>query len=178
MSFRSVGRAIAGAALPGLAGLAALLAAFAATAQSYQALLPLLIDLPQWQGETPDGMSMQGQGQDMSWATRAYKRGASELNVMVGIGHPMAAQADAIQQGGKSHYEMGGMVMDTRTVRNFKVMSFHSKQDNTGMVFVVLSPANTKGAMLLVQYSGVEAAEAFALAERFDWVAMQRATKR
>ena len=52
MSFRMIRRA----AVLALSGLAALSLSFAVSAQSYQALVPFLIDLPQWQGEKPDGM--------------------------------------------------------------------------------------------------------------------------
>ena len=174
MSFRMIRRA---AVLP-LSGLAALSLAVAAEAQSYQALLPLLIDLSQWQGEAPDGTSMQAQGQDMSWASRVYKRGDAEVNVMLGIGHPMAAQADKFQQMGKTKVESGGITMKTGTHRGFPIVTFHNKQDKEGLLFAALSPASAKGSMLIVQYTAVEPSEALTLAERFDWAAMQRATRR
>lgn len=169
MSFRMIRRAVVLA----LGGLAAL--SFVASAQSYQTLLPLLIDLPQWQGEAPDGMSMQAQGQEMSWASRAYKRGEAEVTVMVGVGHPLAAQA---QQMGTTSFQTSEASMETSTVRGYQVTRLHTKADKSGMVLVMLSPGNAKGAMLMVQYTGLEPRDAFALAERFDWAAMQSASRR
>ena len=176
MSFRMIRRA----AMLALGGLAALSLSFAALslsarAQSYQALVPFLIDLPQWQGEKPDGMSMQAQGQEMSWATRAYKRGDAELSVMVGVGHPLAAQAEQMST---SSIQSEESIIETGPVRGYQVARMHTKADKSGMVMVMLSPGNAKGAMLMVQYTGLEPRDALALAERFDWAAMQRASRR
>ena len=171
MSFRMIRRA----AVLALSGLAVLSLSFAVSAQSYQALVPFLIDLPQWQGEKPDGMSMQAQGQEMSWATRAYKRGDAELSVMVGVGHPLAAQAEQMTT---SSFQSEETSMETGPVRGFQVARMHTKADKSGMVMVMLSPGNAKGAMLMVQYTGLEPRDALALAERFDWAAMQRAGRR
>lgn len=163
------------ATLLAVASLAAMLMAVVASAQSYQALVPFLIDLPQWQGEKPDGMSMQAQGQEMSWATRAYKRGDAELSVMVGVGHPLAAQAEQMTT---SSFQSDETSMETGPLRGFQVARMHTKADKSGMIMVMLSPGNAKGAMLMVQYTGLEPRDALALAERFDWAAMQRASRR
>ena len=75
------------AALPA----AALLASPARAEQAYERLYPLLVDLPGWTGNKPDGMAMALAGMDIVTATRKYKREGAHLEV--GILTGAAAQA-------------------------------------------------------------------------------------
>ena len=43
--------------------------------QAFQRLLPLLIDLDGWQGQKPDGMSMEMPNASITTATRDYQHG-------------------------------------------------------------------------------------------------------
>lgn len=162
-----------------LAGIGAL--ALTATAQAqapHERLEPLLIELPQWTAEAPEGMSLQAQGLEMIWASRQYKRGDAELNVVVGIGHPMAAQADAMREIGKAVYQAKGTSFEMDTMRGYQVARLHDKGERSGMIVVALAPGGGKGVTLILEYSSLDQREATALAERFDWAAMQRAALR
>ena len=74
------------AALP-----AACLPQAARAQQSFQRFVPLLVDLPGWKGNKPDGMAMEMAGSSMITATRAYERGDARVNAAILTG--MAAQA-------------------------------------------------------------------------------------
>lgn len=165
--------------LAALTALVALALPAAAQAQApHEKLTPLLVELPQWTAEPVEGMSMQTQGQDMVWASRTYKRGDSELNVIVGVGHPMAGQAEAMREMGKTQYQTNDASFETGTVRGYQVARFYNKAEKSGMIFIVLSPNSAKGATLILQYTAVDPRDAMAIAERFDWAAMQRTALR
>lgn len=153
---------------------AAVLLAFPSAAQTYKPLIPLLADIPQWEAEAPEGMTMQSEGQEVVWAARQYRKGDAEISVILGVGHPMAGQAEAMSQGGKMQYQAGGVVYETATVKGFPVMRFYSKEEKTGFLVVALTSAAAP-ASLIVQFSELDPAEGFAIAERFDWTKMQKA---
>lgn len=161
-------------AFAGALALAAALAPPRADAQTYKPLIPLLSDIPQWDAEAPEGMSMQAEGQEIVWAARQYRKGEAEISVILGVGHPMAGQAEAMSQGGKVQYEAGGATYETATVKGFPVMRFFSKEDKAGFLVVALTSAN-RPASLIVQFTELDPAEGFAIAERFDWAKMQKA---
>ena len=154
--------------------LAAVLLPLSALAQAYKPLLPLLADIPQWEGEEAEGMNMQTDGQEVVWAARQYRKGEAEISVILGIGHPMAGQAEAMSQGGKMQYEAGGVVYETATVKGFPVMRFFNKEEKTGFLVVALNSSKAP-ASLIVQFTALDPADGFAIAERFDWVKMQKA---
>ena len=47
--------------------------------QAFQRFFPLLIELPGWQGNKPDGVSMEIPGSEMISATREYQRGEARI---------------------------------------------------------------------------------------------------
>ncbi|MBL8674221.1 MAG: hypothetical protein IPK81_07365 [Rhodospirillales bacterium] len=165
------------AALAALAPLAAALP-LGAAAQSHKALAALLVDVPQWKGGKADGMSVQMQGQDMTWATREYKRGDAEITAILGIGHPMGAQVQMMGLAG------GGAAPEPVTVKGFPVFSMYDKADRAGIVIVSLTsgnPFNTQAAAaptLMIQFTRVGPDEALSFAERFDLAAMRDATRK
>jgi hypothetical protein len=148
---------------------------FAAAAQTYKPLIPLLPDIPQWTAEAPEGMSMQAEGQEIVWAARQYRKGEAEISVILGIGHPMAGQAEAMSQGDKMQFQAGGATYETATVKGFPVMRFFSKEDKSGFLVVALTNGKSAPASLIVQFTELEPEEGFAIAERFDWAKMQKA---
>ena len=54
--------------------------------QAFQRFFPLLIELPGWQADKPDGVAMEIPGSQMISATREYQRGEARLNAQVLIG--------------------------------------------------------------------------------------------
>ncbi|WP_119420252.1 hypothetical protein [Desertibaculum subflavum] len=158
-------------------GLAAVLLPLSTQAQTYKPLMPLLVDIPQWEAEAPEGMTMASDGQEIVWAARNYRKGDAEISVILGVGHPMASQAEAMGQGGKMQYQAGGVVYETATVKGFPVVRFYSKDEKTGFLLVALN-SGALPASLIVQFSELDSAEGFAIAERFDWSKMQKAVAR
>lgn len=146
----------------------------AAQAESYKPLIPLLTDIPQWEADKADGMSMKSDGHEVVWATRQYRKGDAEISVILGVGHPMAGQAAAMSQTGKMQYEAGGSSYEVTTVKGFPVMRIFNKEERSGLMIVALA-SQSAPASLIVQFSDLEPEEGFAIAERFDWAKMQQA---
>ena len=69
--------------------------------QSFQRFLPLLVDLPGWKGNKPDGVSMESAGNSMVAATREYERGDARLNVQILVGPAAQGALATINSGMK-----------------------------------------------------------------------------
>ncbi|WP_249152721.1 hypothetical protein [Bradyrhizobium liaoningense] len=139
--------------------------------QPFQRLLPFLIDLAGWQGEKPDGMSMQMSDTNMTTATRDYERGEAKAHASIIIGPAAAGALAPIQSGMNMQTSEGRMV--TSTVRGMNVLKAYNSKDKSGTLVVALD----KNAMFSLAYEGVAEEEALALADKFDWKAMQAATQ-
>ena len=155
---------IALAALP-----AAWLAVSPALAQDFQKLTPFLVDLPGWTGAKADGMAMQMPGMSMITAARDYKKGDSTLSVQIMSGAAAQGMVGAIQSGMK--LETAEMRMSTATVDGLAVARTFQVSDKSGTVVVAIGPS----AIFNLAFKGITEDEAFALAKRFDWKAMQAA---
>jgi hypothetical protein len=139
--------------------------------QAFQRLTPLLIDLDGWQGKKPDGMSMEMPGGSMTTATREYDRGPARLHASVVVGQaaigalaPMLAKMNITTAEGH---------MLTDTMHGMQVMKSYTTAQKSGALLVALD----KDAMVSFSYNGMTEDEALALAEKFDWKAIQAATK-
>ena len=152
------------AALP-----AAWLAVSPARAQDFQKFTPFLVDLPGWTGAKADGMAMQMPGASMITATREYKKGSSTLSAQIISGAAAQGMLAPIQSGLK--LETAEMHMNTATVDGLTVMRTFQVTDRAGTVLVALGPS----AVFTVGFKGVAEDEAFGLAKRFDWKAIQAA---
>jgi hypothetical protein len=139
--------------------------------QAFQRLMPLLIDLDGWQGKKPDGMSMEMPGGGMTTATREYQKGSAKANAAVMTGQA-AAGALASMQAGMNITTSEGHVL-TDTMQGLKVMKTYTTSQKSGALLVALD----KDAMFSFSYSGVAEDEALALAQKFDWKALQAAAK-
>jgi hypothetical protein len=140
--------------------------------QAFQRLMPLLIDLDGWQGKKPDGMSMEMPGGSMTTATREYDRGPARLHASVVVGQaaigalaPMLAKMNITTAEGH---------MLTDTMHGMQVMKSYTTAQKSGALLVALD----KDAMVSFSYNGITEDEALALAEKFDWKAIQAATKK
>jgi hypothetical protein len=140
--------------------------------QAFQRLTPLLIDLDGWQGKKPDGMSMEMPGGSMTTATREYDRGPARLHASVVVGQaaigalaPMLAKMNITTAEGH---------MLTDTMHGMQVMKSYTTAQKSGALLVALD----KDAMVSFSYNGITEDEALALAEKFDWKAIQAATKK
>jgi hypothetical protein len=150
---------------------AAWLAASPARAQDFQKFTPFLVDLPGWTGAKADGMAMQMPGASMITATREYKKGNSTLSAQIISGTTAQGMLGAVQSGMK--LETAEMHINTVTVDGFTLMRTFQVKDQSGAILVALGAS----ALFNLSFHGVPEDEAFALAKRFDWKAMQAALK-
>jgi hypothetical protein len=153
-------------ALPGLWA-----AAPAWADQAFQRLIPLLVELDGWQGKKPDGMSMEMPNGSMTTATRAYEKGSSKASAAVTTGLAASGALAPIQSGMNLTTTEGHMVTDT--MQGMKVMKTYTTAQKSGALMVALD----KDAMFTFSYSGLSEEEALALAQKFDWKAIQAAAK-
>ena len=139
--------------------------------QAFQRLIPLLVDLDGWQGKKPDGMSMEMPNGSMTTATRAYEKGSSKASAAITTGLAASGALAPIQSGMNLTTSEGHMVTDT--MQGMKVMKTYTTAQKSGALMVALD----KDALFSFSYSGLSEEEALALAQKFDWKAIQAAAK-
>lgn len=140
--------------------------------QAFARFLPLLVDLDGWQGDKPDGMSMEMPGNSMTTAKRDYKRGASQLQVTVLMGPAAAGVLAPTKTAMNIETSEGHMI--TTTLNGFAVTKTYNTAQKSGALLIALGPS----AALTVSYNGIGEDDALALAEKFDWKAIQAATQK
>jgi hypothetical protein len=149
---------------------ACLLPASAARAQqSFQRFFPLLVDLQDWKGNKPDGVSMEMPGNSVVTATREYTRGEARLNAQV-ISGPAAQGALAATSPGMKIETSEGRLY-TSTIDGLTVTRTFTISDKSGAILVALGPS----ALFTLSFNGVTEDEALALAKKFNWKAIQAA---
>ena len=139
--------------------------------QPYQHLMPLLIDLDGWQGKKPDGMSMDMPGGSMTTASREYQKGPARATAMVVVGQTAVGALTPMVTGTNINSSEGHMLTDT--INGMKVLKTYTTAKKAGALLVALD----KDAMFSFSYNGLTEDEALALAEKFDWKAIQAAAK-
>jgi hypothetical protein len=139
--------------------------------QAFQRFLPLLVDLNGWQGKKPDGMSMEMPNNSMTTATRDYQRGAAQLHAGVVMGQAAAAALAPIQTGINVQTSDGHMI--SSTMHGLSIVKTFNTQQKSGAIMVALG----KNALFSLSYNGINEDEALALAEKFDWKAIQAAAQ-
>ena len=157
----------------GLLALPVLLAASLAEAdQAFQRFLPLFVDLDGWQGKKPDGMSMEMSNTSITTATRDYTRGSAQAHASVMMGPSAAGALAPLLSGMNVSTTEGHMV--TATMHGMQVLKTYSNAQKSGALMVALD----KTAMFSFSYTGLGEDEALALAEKFDWKALQAAVQK
>jgi hypothetical protein len=139
--------------------------------QAFQRFLPLLVDLDGWQGKKADGMSMEMPNTSITTAARDYNRGPAQAHATVMLGQPAAGALAPIQSGMNLQTGEGHMV--TSTMHGMQVMKTFNTPQKSGALMVALG----KDAVFSFSYSGITEDEAIALAEKFDWKALQAAAQ-
>jgi hypothetical protein len=137
--------------------------------QAFQRFLPLFVDLDGWQGKKPDGMSMEMSNASMTTATRDYQRGSAQVHAAVMTGQTATGALAPIQSGMNLTTSAGHMI--TATMRGMPVLKTYTTAQKSGALIVALD----KDAMFSLSYNDITEDEALALAEKFDWKAMQTA---
>jgi len=140
--------------------------------QAFQRFLPLFIDLDGWQGKKPDGMSMEMPNASITTATRDYQRGPAQVHASVMMGQTAAGAMAPIMSGMNVTTTEGHML--TTSMQGMQVLKSYTTAQKSGALMVALD----KNAMFSFSYSGISEDEALALAEKFDWKAIQAAAKK
>ncbi|MFN3077704.1 MAG: hypothetical protein ABT940_12665 [Alphaproteobacteria bacterium] len=141
--------------------------------ETYQALFPLMVDLPGWQAEKPDGMNLEAEGQKVFSTTRRYERGESHFSVVLLAGMAAAAQVAAAQSAGGINVETPEGRVSTEVMNGFQVTTTYSRTDRSGTVMVILGQTG----LLSFEYGGLSSEEGLALARKFDWGALRKAVE-
>lgn len=139
--------------------------------QAFQRFFPFLVELDGWQGQKPDGMAMEMTDNKMITATREYVRGPAHLQAQVIIGAP-AEQALAAFSA-VVNIETSDERMSSSTIDGMQVTRTFTKKDKSGSILVALG---TRGLFGLT-FEGLGDDDAFKLAKKFDWKAMQAAAQ-
>ena len=138
---------------------------------AFQRLTPLLIDIDGWQGKKPDGMSMDMPNGSMTTATREYDKGPARLHASVVVGRMAIGALTPLVTGMNINTSEGHMLTDT--LHGMKVIESYTTAQKFGALLVALD----KDAMFGLPYNGMSEDEALALAEKFDWKAIQADAK-
>jgi hypothetical protein len=139
--------------------------------QAFARFFPFLIELDGWQGKKPDGVSMEMPGNNMITATREYERGPARVHAQVLVGAAARGALAVAQTGMKLETSEGRM--NTSTIDGFQVTRTFNFKDKSGAILVALGT----NAMLSFSFNGIPDDEALTLAKKFDWKAIQAATK-
>ena len=138
---------------------------------AFQRLTPLLIDLDGWQGKKADGMSMDMPNGSMTTATREYQKGSAKANVSIVVGQTAVGALAPMVTGMNHQTSEGQMLPDT--IGGMKVLKTDTTAQKSGALVVALD----KDAMFSFSYSGIPEDDAVALAQKFDWKAIQAAAQ-
>ena len=139
---------------------------------AFQRLTPLLVDLDGWQGKKADGMSMDMPNGSMTTATREYQKGSTKATVSVVVGQAAIGALTPLVSGMKINTSDGHMLADT--IGGMKVLKTYTNAQKSGALLVALD----KDAMFSFAYTGMAEDEAVALAQKFDWKAIQAAAEK
>jgi hypothetical protein len=158
-----------------LAVLVLVLPALGAYAAGFDALLPLLVDLPGWEAEPADGADASASGVRAVTAFRNYESGERrfEVNVLVGMQAGLTWMPD-YQEGFKMETPEG--LMEVKKINGFLVFYMFEQENSSGGIFVLLQDPGSKpdmGAVLAVNFEGLALDEALKTAQRFNWAKMK-----
>jgi hypothetical protein len=164
---RAVRAAVAAAAAAIAAGAARAAMPGRRVAEEYERFFPFLVELEGWSGDAPHGLDLEVPGASFLSAAREYRRDVARLNVSVVTGP--TAQGVTAATAANVDVEAGDTRMRTATIAGLPVARSFTAHDRTGVIMVALGPT----AMFSVVFDGVGEDEALALAQRFDWKAIQ-----
>jgi hypothetical protein len=156
------------------------IAAVIGFSQSYNSLLPLLVDLSGWSGESPEGMDFDYSGTKAIAATREYEQGDKNVTAAILVGQQMQGSWNpAYQEGFKM--ETTEMSMAVERIKGFSVFHTFDKTSSEGVIVVLLHEPSTdgaEGAIFSFAFEGVSRDEGMKLAQKFDWSGMKSAVSK
>jgi hypothetical protein len=163
-----------------LALLVLVLAPFGLFAESFDALLPLMVDLPGWEAEKADGADMSASGVRAITAYRSYARGERtfEATILIGM-QAAAAWMPNYQEGYKMETPEG--VLEVKKINGFLVFYIFEQEGGSGGIIVLLQDAKSKAdlqSVFSVSFAGLSREEALQMAQRFSWQKMKEQVAR
>lgn len=149
--------------------------AFQADAAGYEALLPLLVDLPGWEAEPADGADASVQGMRAVTVYRSYESGDRrfEVNLLVGTQAGLTWMPD-YKDGYRVETPEG--LMEVKKIAGFLVYYMFESESNGGGIVVLIQEGASKpdsGAVFAVSFEGLALDEALKTAQRFPWAKMK-----
>lgn len=148
----------------------------ARAAEEFQKFTALLVDLPGWEAEKAEGMSMEMSGQKMVSAQRTYQKGDKQLDASIVWGFGAGAQMAPLGSGnGKDamRIETSDGFLITESKDGHVVTTQYTRAEQTGAVMVMLD----NSLMFVVNFQGLPFEEGQALAKKFNWQAIKAAAK-
>ena len=150
--------------------------AFQAEAAGYEALLPLLVDLPGWEAEPADGADASVEGMRAVTVYRTYESGERtfEVNLLIGLQAGMTWMPD-YKDGYKVETPEG--LMEVKKIAGFLVYYLFEREENSGGIVVLIQETTAAkpdtGAVFAVSFEGLALDEALKTAQRFSWAKMK-----
>ena len=149
--------------------------AFQANAAGYDALLPLLVDLPGWEAEAADGAEASVEGTRAVTVYRTYGSADRrfEVNLLAGNQAGMSWMPD-YKEGYKMETPEG--LMEVKKIAGFLVFSMFEQVSNSGGIMVLIQDGTAKpdtGAVFAITFEGLPLDEALKTAQRFNWAKMK-----
>jgi hypothetical protein len=138
---------------------------------AFKRLLPFLIDLEGWQGQKPDGLSMDMGDNSMTTATRAYRRAGDQLHLSIIVGAAAKGAMAPILMGMNIETAEGHML--TTTIAGFKATKSYTAASKSGSLMIALADET----LFSLSYEGVGEDEALALVQKFDLKGVEAAAK-
>jgi len=138
-------------------------------------LLPLLVELPGWEGNEAEGFDMSASGARAVMASRSYESGDKSLDVTILFGiQAQTAWNPGYKEGFK--VENPGGVMEVRRINGFLAYYTFDNSDTSAGVVVLLHEGpqgSDTGGVLVLSFEGVPLDDALKIAQRFDWKKMK-----
>ncbi len=142
------------------------------TAQQYSnQLKDLLVDLPGWEGQVPEGADISFNQITTVTATRDYVRGDATLKAAV-----MVTDATSIGQVPRATFENEEAFLRTEQINGFDSYISFNKKDKSGAVFVILG-TSPRSVVFTLTFEGIGWEEARKLVERYDLAAMLKVAR-
>jgi hypothetical protein len=151
------------------------LAPIALSAESFDALLPLLVDLPGWQAEKPDGVDLSESGQRAISATRSYTNGERTFEATILIGMQVSTVWMPNYKEGLKVETPDGL-MEVKKINGFLVFDVFAQEGGSGGIGVLLQDSQSKSglqAVFALSYEGLSREEAMKNAQLFSWQKMK-----
>jgi hypothetical protein len=151
------------------------LPALAAYSAGFDALLPLLIDLPDWEAEQAAGSDATAEGVRAVVAFRSYQSGDRKFNVNILVGlQALLTWLPDYREG--LRIITPDALTEVKNIEGFLVFYNYQWLNKSGGIIVLLRDGADDpdlGAVLAVDFEDLSLEEALTIAQRFDWAEMK-----